>query len=220
MLRIKSQGSDILGTVNLTINDQFQYSNQPIFMSRITSNLLPNTTYCFETSNCNIGDPMIFIESLRGKRIIDFNDDAGSGFNAKIERSFSYAPYAIQLNNYSSLNPITTCSLTVTENSSPVYETKHKSSKKKDSENRLEIIDSVVLNSLHIKLDKHISAKSVQNINLVECFDIQGKKLGNITQHEKDANIPILDLGVSKPGMYLIKFTTETLTKTFKILVD
>lgn len=224
MVRIKPSSSDYIGTANLTINNNMVYSDVPIYVRRIGVNIYqPNVKYEFLTTNNTNGDPLLFIESLRGNRIVAFDDDDRDGINALLKGEFSYAPFAFQVNNYSSLIPEGTCSVSVrslsdTNDENMVVKSKGKSTITQLFNHQNEKIPNIDIRYVRDQ-GNFVTFKCDDIISEIQIISSDGYLINATTVNSRIFTQSVMDLKINTSGVYIIKCKVGNTWISKKVLI-
>lgn len=219
MVRLRGQRFQA-GEARLMINDK-DYGFVP-FTENSREIPLPDLSkkYKFFTALCN-SDPVLFIENLRGSRIIDWNDDGGSGNNALLTTNFTGQPRYVHVSSYNSLSPSSSCTIRVQDMGSVLTNSKEKSDALANNTTGIESIGEhkVGIEKNILRLYEDVKIFSEDTIDSVSIYDMNGVNLYTESNSCEKYGISLSDANIGHEGIYIIRVSYGDHTESFKILV-
>lgn len=209
------------GEARLRINDK-DYGYVPYtYNARDIRPKASGRKYKYFTTACGSADPMIFIQSYRGSRIIAYNDDGGSGLNASLTANFSLIPQFLHISSYNSLTASSTCTIRVQDMGSanaPV-----KSAAK--TTNETSGIDDTNICGIKIRkailtVGESLEIVSDNEIDTITIYDIKGNIIFVDSNCGGNYTSSIIDLNISSCGIYIVNVKTGNDCESFKIIIN
>lgn len=141
VLRVRAREVGELGVADVNINGDYFYEEVPISYSQVPC-CIPADGYvyaCAVKSDFPLtDDPMLFVQSYAGDRVVGFNDDCGSAgrksfrlqaFDSYLAQAYNVKTSGISVSSYSSNIPKSTCSIFVRRLDTTAKIPKHDSSR-------------------------------------------------------------------------------------------
>lgn len=171
----------------------------------------------------------IVLPIIDADRIVAFNDDASSNnrlddmgnYDSYIAQSYIIESTRISVNNYSSSNPESTCTVYVRV---PIEDIMTLKQKKRYGEGNQAGIEHD-LSSTDVSIPSQISIASTfsvranLNIKRVAVFNLMGALIGSVTLNSTDSAIHPSSLNINKRGIYVMQVETENGIISKKIMV-
>lgn len=224
-IRLRSKENEVLSTADVNINFHY-YEGVPIYYSSELYRAKADGNIYGVSVSCDSDiDPIVYIHGNDADRIVGFNDDHDptlisdltSKADSYIEQSYHVPTSSVSVSCYSSLNPLSTCSLQTyrraeTDMQAPQKEETKTIKNPLFSDCLIDIPESVNLNStLRISATEDINTIAIYKIN-GECI-YAGKTSGNC--FEKD----VTSLNIQEQGIFIVNVETSTDFASKKIFV-
>ncbi len=231
-VRLRSNANGVLGVVDLNINGNYYYKDAPIFFSSIPCEIPADSSKYVCITQCNnrkYDDPLLFMHgSGIADRVVGFDDDAPkdkineyglSWYDSYISQEYFIKTNTISISNYSSLNPVSTCTVRarLVDNTSSLA--KSQTFSEKEITGNLKLKNAEVVIPSVIELNSVLSLSANTQIIKIRLFDLSGKCISSINAHDKSLDIPFSALNISSSGIYIVHVETENDIIIKKIII-
>lgn len=219
------------GTADINVNGTYYYANAPIYTSGVVKYQGGNGNYYSSFTRNATTDPVMWIQG-QAERIVAYNDDANtsyaaphgvSGLNSFIRENYSMSTCAVLVTTYGSYNGSGTCSIYagvpdgVSTRSMPLNDPVEV--KSATSNTQIEFSQTTVYPN-PAKLNSQINISYRDLIERVDVYNLSGQKLQSLVINEKQAQLPLSGMNISKTGVYILSIKTTSGIKTEKIVVN
>lgn len=228
-VKVRSYGNGVSGTVNINVNGQYSLTNSPIYYAGRNVVIPANGKSYAVFTMSNDSDPYVFVEgagSTPGK-IVAYNDDAPAtnrdeyglrSYDSYVAKSYAMPVSAVHVNCYGSSTPESKCHVAVQTSTVNTFAVPQKSNGNErngatgvSQGNRMAM--NIYPNPIDISSVLNIDASG--DLSKVEVYDISGRLVQIRDVDSPSVQIPMFDLNIDKPGIYLVKLvgTSDSITK-------
>ena len=215
-------GGSALADVN--VNGAYYYENTPITLSYRSCVIPADGNYYAAFTCCNnfgTDDPFLFIHGGNCDKIVGFNDNALStkrqqydlsSLDSYISQRYFMDTSGISVNNYSSSNPKSRCSIfaRVSEDTAPSVAKARAKGANTAGVSILSITDESVQIAVPANISGSLSINAPDKIQKVSIYGLAGNCIGSVNCKESCANIPVSSLNIPYPGTYIISVETAS----------
>ncbi len=228
ILRWRTRQNGVKGVADININGTYFYENVPISYSYFTHTIPSDgDTYATMTKSSSTKvDPILFIHSFAGDKVVGVNDDGNDAkriangltcYDSYIEQPYRIRTAGISVCNYSSKNPKSTCNVIVRNTSSAA-----KSREYDMSLSGMDIMEKSLSNlkSVSIKsVNRNLHLKSIGYLRSVSVYTVGGEIIARLDLKGSEAQISFESLNIHRSGLYIVTVSTDDTTLSEKIIV-
>ena len=223
LIRVRTRDNFQLGTADVVINGAYYYEDVPITSSfaeiAIPADGQEYSTYTF-CENANTDDPMLFIHGADADRIVGFNDDVDSDdkvsgmaqYDAYVAQTYIIPTTRISVNNYSSSNPESSCTIYARVPTTDAAAMKQ--GRKNGFGSEQAAIDAVAVTSIvipsQVRIGSSFSVKSADEIKRISVYNLAGTLIGDVNCNDCELAVETAALNIYHQGVYIFRVETAS----------
>lgn len=237
VVKVRTTGNGKSGTVNIKVNDLYSFSNLPIYYMGVSYAMPADGQLygSYTVSNAaSYTDPILFIEDVSTPaKVIAFNDDASSAISSKLGlmpkdsyliQSYPRSTKGAHVTNFFSYNPDGYCDIVMGEFGLPALSPSSDRSMDGDGSDGTTGMAETAKTEINVypnpvDASSVLSVSSAETYTNLEVYTVSGSRLQSSNIDDTTVRIPLTELGMNLPGIYIVKLLGAGETVTKKVIV-
>lgn len=235
MIKLRSKENRVLSTASLNIDGRYFYQDVPMYYSFVECKMPADENSYGSLTMCRTDedDPLLFVESGWGKRVVGYNDDAPEAkrafFDLKQKDSYVRKKYLVEtagihVGNYSSSNPESTCIImgALSDDAELAMAPSRNSAPAKVVTNINETVadNAPSISPQSLRLGESLNVSSLNRISALRVYNMSGNEIAERKIDSNNTVVSISDLNIQSSGVYIVVVETANgIVKKQKIFV-